>query len=224
MRIVMPATGGWPRSGAIGRMAILSAGFGLLGACSPQRQPHQVDVGAAAARAQGDIAKYAVQSAKPGGAQSSTRIAAPSAETMPEAAAAVVRRYFQRIAAHDYRGARALWGRGGAASGLDEAAFAARLSPYHYDQVTIARPGNVDAGAGQLHIAIPVRVAGGETGRSGRRFADSGLIMLHRVNDGIETRDAEAHLWRIESSTADPDIPVAHARAASERDSHKSGG
>jgi len=49
----------------------------------------------------------------------------------------------------------------------------------------------------------------------GTRFADDGMVLLHRVNDGIETASAEAHLWRIESTSVDPVIPPPRAPATS---------
>ncbi|RZM32061.1 MAG: hypothetical protein EOP67_29715, partial [Sphingomonas sp.] len=109
MRIVI-ATGGV--------MPIL-LGCGLGGCSDPKQQ--QLDVTAAAARAQQNIARYAADSRPGRHPVGTTKIAAAAPETLPEAAAAVVRRYYQRIAAHDFVGARALWCRDGESSTLDRA-------------------------------------------------------------------------------------------------------
>ncbi|WP_373928490.1 hypothetical protein QTN93_15665 [Sphingomonas aerolata] len=201
MRIVI-ATGGV--------MPIL-LGCGLGGCSDPKQQ--QLDVTAAAARAQQNIARYAADSRPGRHPVGTTKIAAATPETLPEAAAAVVRRYYQRIAAHDFVGARALWCRDGESSTLDRAGFAHRFARYARYNANIAAPGSVDAGAGQLHISVPVRVTG--TLSDGTRFADDGMVLLHRVNDGIETASAEAHLWRIESTSVDPVIPPPRAPATS---------
>lgn len=183
--------------------------------CSNSSPEQPVDVNAAAAKAQGDIANYAAANVPKRAYALSSHIAAPTEATMPEAATAVVRRYFRLIAAHDYRGARDLWCEDGIASGLDDRAFAARYARYARYDVRIGPAGNVDTGAGQLHVAIPVTVYG--TSRQGVRFSQSGIVMLHRVNDGVRTREAESHLWRIRSTSVEPIVPPTVAQ-------HRSGG
>lgn len=185
--------------------------IGLCSGCSDSRHK-DVDVSAAAARAQGDIANYAFVSKRSTSGAGSPHIAAAAADTMPEAAAGVVRRYYALIAARRYPAARGLWGKDGAVSGVDEAGFAARFDRYPDYKATIGTPGSVDSGAGQLHIAVPVAVAGTVAG--GMRFTREGVVLLHRVNDGTPTPDTEEHLWRIESVSVEPAMPPAAARHA----------
>ena len=189
---------------------VVSVVLPVISLCGCSESRHKdVDVSAAAARAQGDIANYAVVSRRSARGAGPPHFAAAAADTMPEAAAVVVRRYYALIAAPRYRAARGLWGRDGAVSGVDAAGFAARFGRYPRYAATIGTPGSVDSGAGQLHVTVPVTVSGTMAG--GLPFTRKGVVLLHRVNDGTPTSDSEAHLWRIESVSVEPAMPPAAA-------------
>ena len=66
----------------------------------------------------------------------------------------------------------------------------------------MGEPRDQDVGAGQIRIIVPLTLRG-ELKRGGP-FLMRGPVVLHRVNDGIETPDAVDHLWRIESSGLKP--------------------
>lgn len=202
-----------------------------LCACSPNAPStagNDIDVGAAASRAQSDIANYAAASkppAKPAAPPSAdppfaaptgdpasasaatviaTNATAPVTAALPADAApeAVVRRYFAAISAGRYAEAWALWDGKGQASGLSEAAFAKSFAPYATYRASVGTAGDVDPGAGQRYVAVPVTVTG--TLRSGAPFRLEGPLMLHKVADGIQSDDPEAHAWRLRNSELKP--------------------
>ena len=166
---------------------------------------NEVDVGAAASRAQADIANYAAMPAprptaspapRPTPVRSATASPAPIADDA--APDAVVARYFDAIGARRYGEAWALWDEDGAASGMTQAAFAASFDPYASYRAKIGTPFDADAGAGQRYITVPVVITG--TLRSGKPFRLEGPVMLHKGADGIESDDPHAHAWRIRNS------------------------
>lgn len=169
-----------------------------LTACSGGRSVaggNSVDLNGPAVRAQHNIDHYADQIAP----QTQRPAAAPSPTAgdpgSAKAAADVTRRYFDAIARREYQAAWSLWGHGGAASGMDAAAFARSFARYRSYVAEIGTPTDQDAGAGQVYITIPVRVTG--TLRGGGQFAEQGPVILHRVNDGIKTPSPDDHAWRI---------------------------
>ncbi|MCU6455770.1 hypothetical protein LPN01_16950 [Sphingomonas sp. A2-49] len=114
----------------------------------------------------------------------------------------VVRRYAAAISAQRYADAWALWEGQGRASGMTEAAFAASFRKYAAFNAAVGTPYDADAGAGQRYVTVPVVVTG--TLVSGAPFRMQGPIVLHRVADGIDSDDPEAHAWRIRSSDMKP--------------------
>ena len=183
------------------------------GGCSkPGGDPaNAVDVGAAASRAQSDIANYAAEPAEDAAAAAGPTVAAtptPAATTSPEPIAddaapdAVVRRYTDALAARRYGDAWALWDENGAASGMTKAAFAANFDTYDTFRATVGAPFDADAGAGQRYVTVPVTVTGTLT--SGAPFRLEGPVILHKAADGIESDDPHAQAWRIRSSEMKP--------------------
>lgn len=81
-------------------------------------------------------------------------------------------------------------------------AFAASFAKYASITGDVGEPHDQDVGAGQIRITVPLTLRG-ELKRGGS-FLLRGQVVLHRVNDGIETPDAVDHLWRIESSGLKP--------------------
>jgi hypothetical protein len=181
----------------------------LLVACSERdTAANAIDVEAAAAKAQSDIANYAAADASRAAAVGRSPVPAASTvdpvvrrEPAPaevERPDEVVRRYVAAIADKRYADAWRLWEDNGAASGMTEAAFAASFARYARFVASVGTPTDEDAGAGQRYVTVPVTVTG--TLRSGAPFRLEGPVILHRVADGLDIDDPAAHAWRIRSS------------------------
>lgn len=187
-----------------------------LAACS-DGGGNMVDVDAAATAAQNDIDNYAAASrAKPSPAPSPSATVAASEPAVPpetvaerpfspeseQGAGDVVQRYYALIGEGRYAQAWRLWDGAGQASGMTADAFAASFAPYATYSAQIGAPRNADAGAGQRYIQVPVRITGMR--KNGERFVLAGALTLHRVADGIESDDPDAHAWRISQSAVRP--------------------
>lgn len=123
-----------------------------------------------------------------------------------EAAKALVERYYALLARGDHAAARALWRNGGAASGMDAAAFARSFAGYSGYRVTVGAPGRIEAGAGQRYVTVPVTIRG--TRKDGTPFIEQGEVTLHRAGD-IDGATAEQRAWRIEKVDVTPADAVA---------------
>lgn len=122
--------------------------------------------------------------------------ASAAAEPGPEEAVAVVRDYYAAINRRDFARAHALWGDGGRASGQTPQQFADGFSDTTGVSVEILAPGEVDAGAGQRHIEVPVALTA--THADGRQQRFVGAYTLSRtVVDGAT---AEQRTWHIASA------------------------
>ena len=106
----------------------------------------------------------------------------------PQAAAAVLRRYFALIAAGSDVEAARLWGDSDRA-----AAFAADLRKLGDFRPSIAAPGRVEGAAGSLYVDIAFQLL-----RGGRSLSD-GSAVLRRVND-VPGSTAEQRSWRVETA------------------------
>ncbi|KQM62202.1 MULTISPECIES: hypothetical protein [unclassified Sphingomonas] len=124
-----------------------------------------------------------------------------TAEPGAEAAAQVLRDYFAAIGDRRFGDAWRLWGGGGQASGMTQAAFAQSFAKYADYRAAIGAPGRIDAGAGQRYIQIPVRVTGKL--RDGTPVSLAGPVTLHRTGD-IDGATAEQRAWRISDSGLKP--------------------
>lgn len=118
-----------------------------------------------------------------------------------DAAAQVLRDYFVAIGDRRYGDAWRLWGGGGQASGMSQAAFAKSFANYSEYRATMGAPGRIDAGAGQRYIQIPVRVTGSL--RDGTPVSLAGPVTLHRTGD-IDGATAEQRAWRLSDSGLKP--------------------
>lgn len=119
-----------------------------------------------------------------------------------QGAANVVQTYYALLEARNYRQAWRLWDDDGRASGMTAEAFAASFAKYRVYHASIGAPGRIDAGAGQRHVAVPVRVYG--TLKAGNSpFAMAGPVTLHRVGD-IDGATAAQRNWRISASGVRP--------------------
>lgn len=112
-----------------------------------------------------------------------------------QGAANVVQTYYALIEAGRYAQAWALWSDGGEASGGDAKAFAARFAPYSEYHANIGAPGDIEAGAGQRYVTVPVQVYG-RIKATGKPFYQLGEVTLHRTGD-IDGATAEQRSWRI---------------------------
>lgn len=193
------------------RRSLLSLLF-VLGACSVQPAANRTaDVNAAAEQAQADIDTYAANAMKPAPvpmAATSRPAATPSpgvdrspvseasfAPDSAQGAADVVQRYFASIEAKKYDAAYRLWGEGGKASRMSARQFAdsfARYASYHAE---VGAPGDVDAGAGQRYVQVPVTVYG-VLADGKLPFRRAGNVTLHRTGD-IDGATAEERSWHI---------------------------
>lgn len=118
------------------------------------------------------------------------------AEPSPQDAVAVVRDYYAAINRRDFARAHALWGDGGRASGQTPQQFADGFADTTGVSVEILAPGEVDAGAGQRHIEVPVALTA--THADGRQQRFVGAYTLSRtVVDGAT---AEQRAWHIASA------------------------
>ncbi len=112
-----------------------------------------------------------------------------------QGAANVVQTYYALIESGRYEQAWALWSDGGKASGSDAEAFAARFAPYSEYHANIGAPGQIEAGAGQRYVTVPVQVYG-RVKATGKPFYQLGEATLHRTGD-IDGATAEQRAWHI---------------------------
>ena len=190
-----------------------------LAACS---QPVPVnnttaDINAAADRAQADVDTYAANNmaapltpaepGQPGGlADDRTPMSeAPFTPDSAQGAANVVQTYYALIGEGKYREARALWGDKGAESGQSADDFAASFAKYSEYHANIGAPGEVDAGAGQRYVTVPVQAYARL--KSGAAAYWIGSAVLHRTAD-IDGATAEDKTWRIKSIDLKPAPPA----------------
>lgn len=126
---------------------------------------------------------------------------APFGPDSAQGAADVVQHYFADIESGRYAQAWALWEDGGNASDMTAKQFAASFARYSEYHANIGAPGDIDAGAGQRYVTVPV-VAWGRRATGGARFDLKGSVTLHRtVVDGAS--DAQKR-WHIRSVDLGP--------------------
>lgn len=115
----------------------------------------------------------------------------------PQAARAVVERYYAAIDRGRYEAAYRLWAGGGRASGKTLRGFSAGFAKTARTHVTTGAPADGDAGAGSVFVTIPVRVEARLKDGTRQRFA--GRYVLRRVND-VDGATAEQLRWHIASA------------------------
>lgn len=214
------------------RVLLLLTGVALSAGCSVEQRGQsngRANIDAAAQDAQGDIDTYAANRLAPGPTRptpvkSLTPAPSPAATVADDAqaAAAVVRHYFDLIAARDYAAAWRLWDDGGEASGMTDRQFADSFARYASYRAKVGAPGRIDAGAGQRYVEVPVQVSGELADRSGP-FAMAGSLTLHRAGD-IDGATAEQRRWRIRDSGLRPRPAEATAAPAKAEASHRCAG
>ena len=190
----------------------------LLAACSPPAPDNRSASREAPSDATGPTAVAAASptlpEAAPTPAPTSAAAVTPAASADPgsaEAAADVARRYFAAIEKGDYRTAYALWDDSGKAAGMNADAFAHGFDKYAEYHAEIGTPGDMDAGAGQRYVTVPVRAFGRL--KSGGNFFLRGSLVLHRVGD-IDGATAAQKSWHIRNSDLSPNPQPADAAPA----------
>lgn len=190
-----------------------------------------VDINAAAVQAQGSVDAYAANSAAeaaaPGAAATPVPASSPAPLTPPapgtpgglpddrtpvseasfssdsaQGAADIVQRYYALLGEGKYHQARALWEDDGKASGANDKGFAARFAGYSEYHANIGAPGDVDAGAGQRYVTVPVQVYA-RLKQGGTPDYQIGSVTLHRTAD-IDGATAAQKSWHIRSIDLKP--------------------
>ena len=198
----------------------------LVAGCSSGRDAaanHTVDINAAAVQAQGSVNAYAANTADeiPSPTRSPAPLTPPAPGTpgglpddrkpVPEApftpdsaqgAANVVQTYYALISEGKYTRAWSLWEDGGMASGGNAAALAAQFARYSEYHANIGAPGDVDAGAGQRYVTVPVQIYA-RLKQGARPEYQIGYVTVHRTAD-IDGATAEQKSWHIRSIDLKP--------------------
>ncbi len=118
-------------------------------------------------------------------------------EPTAEDAAAVLDQYFSAIGTGNYEAAYNLWRNEGEASGQTYDEFVEGFGQTASISWEIGEPGDIDAGAGQRYIEVPVRIVARTTGGESQQF--QGVYVLHHTAD-IEGATPEQRLWRLDSA------------------------
>ena len=109
---------------------------------------------------------------------------------------AVIRAYYEAIAARDFRRAYLEWDGAGAASGQTFDAFAAGFSNTASVTASVGEPGPIEAAAGSRYVEIPVTIAA--TTRDGVAQRFHGSYVLRRSE--VDGATAEQRRWHIDSA------------------------
>lgn len=181
-----------------------------------------VDIARAAQEAQGTVNAYAdnvMASAEsdgppapmpetPGGPAddpapvSEATFAADSAQ----GAANVVQTYYALIGEGRYAQARALWEPAAAGAGTSDVAFARQFARYASYRAQVGAPGEIDAGAGQRYVTVPVRITARLIG-GGQASSETVAVTLHRTGD-IDGASAAQRSWHLRSIASAPPAAV----------------
>lgn len=172
------------------------------------------DIDAAANAAQAEVNRYAAAQAasrrqivpavvtiRPVDAPQSRTPADPTVAPSPpietgsaQEGADIVRRYYTLIASHSYGEAWRLWDDDGKASQQTEPAFEAAFADDADYCADIGTPGEIDAGAGQRYVTVPVKVH--IRSKTGATAELAGEVVLHRVGD-IDGATPAQRQWHI---------------------------
>lgn len=140
----------------------------------------------------------------PAGAADGSRADEPAVErrgveegaTDAAAAAAVVQRYYNAIAARDFADAYGLWSGEGAASGQSREEFAAGFAETEFVDVEVGTPSRPEGAAGSVYVEVPVVVRARTFDGRAQRF--EGTYTLRRSTVDGATPGQQA--WRIDSA------------------------
>ena len=117
-------------------------------------------------------------------------------EPAADAAIAAVRDYYAAINRRDYGAAYRLWRGQGQASGQSAEQFARGFEATTGISVEIGKPGEIDAGAGQRRVEVPVLLVAHQQDGSERRY--QGHYVLQR--SAADGANDEQRAWRIASA------------------------
>jgi hypothetical protein len=142
-----------------------------------------------------DTAAPPAPAAAPPTTVSGPTLAADSSDTAA-AAGAVLRRYYDAVARHDYATAYALWSDGGRSSGQTLEAFMRGYADTDTASVELGAAGPIEGAAGSRYIEIPVEVRARTRAGAAQRFTGS-YVLRRAVVDGATP---EQRSWRIASA------------------------
>ena len=117
-------------------------------------------------------------------------------------AAAVATAYFELIADRDYRAAYNLWRDDGQATGMSARQFAEGFERFSRYSGEVGEPGQIEAGAGQRLVEIPITVTS-RLREGNQRKRMEGTLTLHRTAAIEGTRQVDRR-WRIRDTSVDP--------------------
>jgi hypothetical protein len=117
-----------------------------------------------------------------------------------EAAAAVIRAYYDAIDRHAFDEAYRLWAREGAASGKSYEAFAEGFAETESVRADVGPPSRIEGAAGSRYVTVPVAILATEAGGRTVRFAGTYTLRLSVV-DGATP---EQRTWHIDSARISP--------------------
>ena len=119
---------------------------------------------------------------------------APFTADSAQGAADVVQHYYALLEARRYTEARTLWEPGADGAKHDAGAFVQGFADYAEYHANVGAPGEIDAGAGQRYVEVPVVVYGRR--KSGAAFNTRYKVTLHRVAD-VDGATPEQKSWHI---------------------------
>jgi hypothetical protein len=124
---------------------------------------------------------------------------APFTPDSAQGAANVVQTYYALVEEGKYAEAYKLWEPGAAGMGAD--AFAASFAQYSEVHANVGAPGDIDAGAGQRYVTVPVQFYGRLKDRA-RPFNLRGSVTLQRTE--VDGATAAQRTWHIRSADLKP--------------------
>lgn len=119
-----------------------------------------------------------------------------SIPTSAEAAADVIRRYYEAIDARDYRRAYEHWGDSGRSSGQTFEEFAAGFSETSSVEAEVGMPGRIDPAAGSRYVEVPVLIRAEAKGGEEQRFEGTYTLRRSEVDGATEAQ----RRWHIYSA------------------------
>lgn len=117
------------------------------------------------------------------------------------AAADVVRRYYEAIAARDYATAYSQWGDDGKHSGQTYESFAAGFARTRSVTATIGTASDIEGAAGSLYVTVPITLDAVQNDGTRQHF--TGEYVIRRVNN-VDGASAEQLRWHIGSASLQP--------------------
>lgn len=121
----------------------------------------------------------------------------PNDETSPEAAEAVLRAYYDAIAARRYESAYGLWWNAGGASNQTFDQFRDGFAETAGVEATIEAPGRVEGAAGSRYVDVPVTIRART--RDGESQCFTGSYTLRRSE--VDGAGEEQRRWHIYSAS-----------------------